>query len=140
MAVEEKKRRKVEKQRIREWEAQLRRELEEQLKRQEEERLRRAEAALRNPYLGSNGYDGRSTPTPTGYPYIYPTDIPSPYTSRKDEEDLLREIVQIFKERGKSAKPHLSSQSKRRSKSQLRPGSGHTIKMGKSWLFESWYS
>jgi len=131
-AEEEKKRKEIEEKRIRERDAQLRREAEEQLKRQEEERLRkaqerrRAEAAARNPYFESNGYGGRSTPTPTGYPYSYPADIPSPYASRKDEEDLLREVDQKFKERGKSAKPHLSSQSKRRSKSQLKPGSGGT--------------
>ncbi|KAF8253858.1 hypothetical protein K440DRAFT_657012 [Wilcoxina mikolae CBS 423.85] len=130
MAAEEEKRRKeAEERRAREKEAQLRREAEEQIRRQEEERhrkardreRRRAEEAVRNPYE-SNGYGGRSTPTPTGY-YGYPADGPSPYTSRNVDDDLLREAEQQVKEkeRMKAGKPHLSSQSKRRSKSTLRP-------------------
>jgi len=39
--------------------------------------------------------------------HSYPADIPSPYASRKDEKDLLREVDQKFKDRGKLAKPHL---------------------------------
>jgi hypothetical protein len=119
--------------------ARLRREAEEEQKRAEEERAerhrkareerereqqrRRAEEAVRNSYADTNGYGGRSTPTPNGYGYQYSNETPSPYSSRKAEEDLLREADEKMRERGKAPKPqpHLGTQSRRTSRASMNP-------------------
>ncbi|KAI5848890.1 hypothetical protein BZA05DRAFT_89640 [Tricharina praecox] len=49
--------------------------------------------------------------------------MPSPYTSRRDDEELLREAEERVKERGKTSGggPHLNSHSRKTSRSSMRP-------------------